>query len=92
MLAWEPPRRLAVEWRGPNFELGQSTRVEVRFEAAAGGTRVTVEHSGWDGLPADHPVRHGLADDAFARMWGDWWLEQMRSMKARARGRSPRDS
>jgi len=78
---WEPGRRLVFDWRGPNFEPGQKTRVEVRFEAVGEGTRVTVEHSGWDGLPRDHPVRHRLPDGAFARMWGGWWSRQLGALR-----------
>lgn len=86
---WEPGRLLAFDWRGPNFEPGQSTAVEVRFEAVPQGTRVTVEHSGWYGLPQDHPVRHGLPDDAFARMWGGWWRDQMTSLRTLVATRAP---
>src|SRR5438477_600458 len=49
---WEPPRRLALTWRLTNFTPEQQTRVDVRFEPAAGGTRVSVTHSGWDAIPA----------------------------------------
>ena len=36
------------------------THVEVRFEAVGEETRVTVEHAGWDSVPAAHVARHGL--------------------------------
>ena len=81
ILAWEPVFRLAFEFRGPNFQPDQRTEVEVRFEAVSGGTRVTVEHTGWDRLPADHPVRHGLPEDEFARMWGGWWHGQLTALR-----------
>jgi len=38
---------------------GGEHEVEVVFEAVPTGTRVTVRHSGWAALRADHPVRHG---------------------------------
>src|SRR5437867_2533057 len=62
---WEPPRRLALTWRLTNFTPEQQTRVDVRFEPAADGTRVSVTHSGWGTIPAAHPARHGMSDRAF---------------------------
>jgi uncharacterized protein YndB with AHSA1/START domain len=48
--AWEPPRRLVIDWK-PNDEDRPPTEVEVTFEALeTGGTRVTLEHRGWDVL------------------------------------------
>jgi hypothetical protein len=55
--------------------------VEVWFEPAATGTRVTVEHRGFGKLPADHVARHGRVGPAFARMWGDWWGDLLREMR-----------
>ena len=91
ILVWSPAQRLVFEWRGPNFEPDQSTAVEVTFEQVARGTRVTVEHNGWYGLPQDHPVRHGLGDEAFAQMIGGWWSQQIRSMRTHAERRSSRE-
>jgi uncharacterized protein YndB with AHSA1/START domain len=71
--AWEPPHRLEFEWRGVNFKPGETTRVEVTFQATGGGTQVTVRHSGWSALRDDHPARHGLAGAEFSRMIGLWW-------------------
>jgi len=44
-----------------------SASVEVRFEPAGRGTRVTVEHSGWERVPSAGPglsegYRHGWAE------------------------------
>jgi len=70
---WEPPSRLALEWRGVNFKPHEVTTVDVRFEPSGDGTMVTVVHSGWSALPDDHPARHGHTGAAFARMTGMWW-------------------
>ena len=58
---WERASRLVVEWRQGNFEPDQVTEVEIRFERAAGGTRVTVEHRGWDSLPTRRMTWRGCA-------------------------------
>jgi uncharacterized protein YndB with AHSA1/START domain len=79
--AWDPPRRLAFEWRAVNFEPGDTTHVEVQFEATRSGTRVTVTHSGWTRIRGDHPVRHGLGADAFVRSMGLWWGDLMASLR-----------
>jgi uncharacterized protein YndB with AHSA1/START domain len=70
---WEPPRRLLFDWRAANFAPGERTEVEVLFEPAPSGTRVTVTHSGWAAIRADHPVRHGHIGPAFSREIGLWW-------------------
>jgi len=82
VLAWEPGARLAFEWRARNFAPGEITEVEVTFEGAEGGTRVVLEHRGWEQIAAKHPVRHGLAGTAFSDMIGLWWGELMTSYRA----------
>jgi uncharacterized protein YndB with AHSA1/START domain len=71
--AWEPGRRLAFGWRQAAFEPDQHTHVEVVFEPVGEETRVTVTHSGWDTVPADHVARHGFPDALFLRRHGEWW-------------------
>ena len=81
ILAWEPPERLAFEWRGVNFRKDESTRVEVTFRAAGESTLVTVRHTGFATLRDGHPVRHGLAGAAFSRMIGRWWGDLMTALR-----------
>ncbi len=46
VLAWEPPYRLRIEWNvNP---ANPATELEVRFTPENGGTRVELEHSGWE--------------------------------------------
>lgn len=73
VLIWQPGKRLVFAWVLPNFDAGQSTEVEVRFEKSSGGTRVTLEHRGWDSLPEDAPARHGRIGSDFILMIGSNW-------------------
>ena len=48
VLAWEPPHRLVLTWH-PGQDADQASEVEVRFTASeGGGTRVELEHRGWE--------------------------------------------
>jgi uncharacterized protein YndB with AHSA1/START domain len=84
--AWEPPSRLVLEWRNANFAPSERTEIEVLFEPAGGGTRVTVQHRGWAALRPDHPARHNLAGSVFSRMIGLWWGEQLTALRELAEG------
>jgi uncharacterized protein YndB with AHSA1/START domain len=50
VLAWEPPTRLAFSWRQSNWEPKETTTVEIRFLPDGDGTRVDLEHTGWEGV------------------------------------------
>jgi uncharacterized protein YndB with AHSA1/START domain len=84
---WEPPRRLALTWRGTNFAPDQSTLVDLRFEPVPEGTRVSVTHSGWDRVPPEHPARHGLAGRDFVLMRGQFWGDLLAAAKRLAERR-----
>jgi uncharacterized protein YndB with AHSA1/START domain len=79
--AWEPPRRLVFGWRQAAFAEGQDTEVEVRFETVGDETRVTVEHTGWDSVPAVHVARHGFANAVFLTRHAEWWQALLASYK-----------
>lgn len=46
---WEPGARFVFDYRDSGHDI-DGTEVEVRFDEIEGGTRVTVEHRGWEGL------------------------------------------
>jgi len=64
VLSWEPGVRLLLEWSGDPFGPGETTEVEVRFEAIGDGTRVTVEHRGWT---------RAKGASEFRTVVGLWW-------------------
>ena len=80
---WEPPDRFCFEWRGANFAPDEKTDVEVAFQSAGSGTLVTVTHTGWAGLRADHPVRHGTEGIVFIRSMAMWWGDQLTALRER---------
>jgi uncharacterized protein YndB with AHSA1/START domain len=51
ILAWEPPRLLALSWH-PGRDPETAQEVEIRFSTTDGGTRVELEHRGWERLVA----------------------------------------
>jgi uncharacterized protein YndB with AHSA1/START domain len=51
ILVWEPPARLVIVWK-PNGSPQPPTEVELSFCAEGGGTRVLLEHRGWERLGA----------------------------------------
>ncbi len=48
--AWEPGSLLRMSYEGSFLPADVPTEIEVRFDAIATGTRVTLEHRGLDGL------------------------------------------
>jgi uncharacterized protein YndB with AHSA1/START domain len=63
VLEWDPPRLLRLTWR-PGHPAGEATEVTVRFRPDGVGTRVELEHSGWE--------RH-VRGQAAAESYGVGW-------------------
>jgi uncharacterized protein YndB with AHSA1/START domain len=78
---WDPPHRLVFGWRQDGFPDDRSTEVAVRFDEVDTGTRVTVEHFGWDSIPQEHAARHGFPLDAFQQRNAEWWQELLGSLR-----------
>jgi uncharacterized protein YndB with AHSA1/START domain len=83
---WEPPARIVVTWRQASFTTDQETELHVRFDPVGGGTRVTVEHFGWDSLPQDHAARHGFPLFAFQQRYAEWWRTLLEAMREHTGG------
>jgi len=92
VLAWEHGRRLVFEFRFRTFGAGELTEVEVRFEREGDGTRVSLEHRGWDRLRPDHPARGGLEGGAFVSLIGLYWADLLVAVRGHLEGdnESPR--
>ena len=84
VVVWAPPTRLVFGWRQATFAPDQATQVEVRFEPVGAETRVTVEHTGWESVPASHVAKHGFANAFFLQRHGEWWLSLLEAFKVRA--------
>jgi uncharacterized protein YndB with AHSA1/START domain len=47
--AWDPPTRLVFSWH-PGRDAATAQEVELRFSKVEGGSRVEIEHRGWEVL------------------------------------------
>ena len=74
---WEPPARLVFSWRQASFPLDLHTEVEVGFEAVADETRVSVEHRGFDQVPAESAARHRFPDQVLLMRLAEFWRVQI---------------
>ncbi|HEX7947225.1 MAG TPA: SRPBCC domain-containing protein [Phenylobacterium sp.] len=83
VLAWEPPERLVFSWRQAAFPPDLHTEVEVRFEAVGDETRVSVEHRGFDQVPAESAARHRFPDAVLLARLAEFWQAQLRAIGGR---------
>jgi len=95
--SWRPAERIALVWSPASWRPDETTEVELRFDASAGGTTVTLEHRGWDRLVGEAGEVVGwFADQGLApllrafspRAFGDWVTDRRarRPAGAQARG------
>jgi hypothetical protein len=69
---WEPGSRVVFEYRNAHLPPAPLTEVEVRFEPTGTGTRVTLEHRGFERLPP------GIGEEWAPRAWRtfmEWFAE-----------------
>jgi uncharacterized protein YndB with AHSA1/START domain len=83
VIEWSPPTRVVFGWRQESFPDDRSTEVSVRFDEVHDGTRVTVEHFGWDALPQEHAARHGFPLTDFQQRLAEWWQTLLGSLRSR---------
>jgi len=68
IVAWEPPSRLVLSWEVNPRALG--TEVEVRFSPEGAGTRVDLEHRGWERVPAESAGERASYDSGWDHVLG----------------------
>jgi hypothetical protein len=79
---WDPPTKMVFSWRQANFPPDLHTEVEVCFEGVGEGeTRVSVEHRGFDQVPAGSAARHGFPDEALLMRLAEWWRSLLTSYR-----------
>jgi len=66
VLAWDPPARFAMSWY-PGSDSSKATELEVHFTAEGDGTRVDLEHRGWEILAEEAQQSRTGYDNG----WGD---------------------
>jgi hypothetical protein len=64
VLAWDPPRRFSMTWH-PGREPDTAQEVEVSFTAVSDGTRVDLEHRGWN----ERGAAGGESRERYDRGW-----------------------
>jgi uncharacterized protein YndB with AHSA1/START domain len=73
--AWEPGKRLALTWTQLGWPDDVLTEVEVTFEAAAGGTLVRLEQTGFERVPDAARYLEGY-DTGWKTVLG-WYVEHV---------------
>lgn len=77
--ALDEPRRAVIGWH-PGHDESFATEVEVTFESEAGGTRVSLEHRGWEKL--------GERASFVRALFEGGWSPVLARYEALARGRA----
>jgi len=70
VLTWEPPGRLVLAWN--ILERGDVTELEVRFLPDGNGTRVELEHRGWENVAAEAPGKRADYDTGWDFVLGKY--------------------
>jgi uncharacterized protein YndB with AHSA1/START domain len=70
VLEWEPPNRLVLAWEVTPGVMG--TEVEVRFVAEDHGTRVELEHRGWENAVSGAIERRDSYDAGWSYVLGKY--------------------
>jgi uncharacterized protein YndB with AHSA1/START domain len=71
VVAWEPPNRFVLEWKvNPNAIA--ATEIEVRFTREGEGTRVELEHRGFEALGDDAEDTHQSYSGGWPKVFQDY--------------------
>jgi uncharacterized protein YndB with AHSA1/START domain len=69
--AWEPPHRLVLEWK-VNHEAVAPTEIEILFTPEGEGTRVDLEHRGFEALGKDAEEAHKSYSNGWPTVFQDY--------------------
>src|SRR5205823_8327874 len=69
VLEWEPPRRFVMSWY-PGNEPADATELEVRFAPEGEGTRVDLDHRGWERFAEQAAERRSGYDSGWNEVLG----------------------
>jgi uncharacterized protein YndB with AHSA1/START domain len=67
VVAWEPPSRLVLAWNILERE-AVPTEVEIRFVAEGEGTRVELEHRGWEAIAEEAATKRENYDTGWGQV------------------------
>jgi uncharacterized protein YndB with AHSA1/START domain len=73
VVSWEPPSRLVLAWNILELE-SVPTEVEIRFLPEGPGTRVELEHRGWEAVAEDAEVKRTNYDRGWGQVLGAYEL------------------
>jgi uncharacterized protein YndB with AHSA1/START domain len=71
VIAWEPPHRLVLEWKVKPDAIAP-TEIEVRFTPEGDGTRVDLEHRGFEALGKDAEEAHTGYSNGWPKVFQDY--------------------
>ena len=71
VVAWDPPSRLVVAWNILERD-AIATEVEVRFVPEGEGTRVELEHRGWEAVAEEAPTKRESYDTGWEHVLGTY--------------------
>jgi uncharacterized protein YndB with AHSA1/START domain len=66
---WDPPARLVLAWN-VRERPGEQTEVEIRFTPEAAGTRVELEHRGWEAIAERAAEKRASYDTGWEHILG----------------------
>jgi Activator of Hsp90 ATPase homolog 1-like protein len=69
VLTWDPPRSFSMTWY-PGQDASQATALAVRFASEGDGTRMDLEHTGWEVLGEPAAEIRGTYDSGWDEVLG----------------------
>jgi uncharacterized protein YndB with AHSA1/START domain len=71
VVAWEPPHRFVMSWY-PGHDTSEATELEIRFAPEGDGTRLELEHRGWEARGDEAAEARAGYDGGWQTVLGDF--------------------